>query len=552
MKKEDLFLAGSVSLRQKAEKQYEKKHSAKKPTRNEADTMRHIHELEVHQIELEMQYEELKMAEAKAETAAEKFATLYDFAPVGYFTLDNNCKICELNLRGASILEKERSILLNSNFRHFITPETLPSFNDFFEKIFESHSKQTCELRLKLYEDLFIYVHMNGISFGEDHKVLITLTDITQNKLVEEKLQNSEERYRRLFETAKDGILILDAYNGQIVDVNPYLMEVLGYTYKEFLGKELWEIGIFKNIEDSKAAFIELQNKGYIRFEDMPLETKNGKPINVEYVSNVYLVEKAKVIQCNIRDITDRKKAEEALKKSEGSLRELNATKDKFFSIIAHDLKSPFNSIVGLSNLLVEKVHKKEYAKIEEIAGMLQNSSWRAMDLLKNLMEWSQSQSGRMEFNKIKINPSELINEVTELLNDYAIQKSITIAKYLPADITAFADKSMFNTIIRNLISNAIKYTNPGGKIDISVFPGGTELIISVSDNGVGIKKDEFDKLFLIEASGSTPGTQGEEGTGLGLILCRDFVLKHGGRIWAESEPGQGSRFIFTLPAKQD
>jgi PAS domain S-box-containing protein len=550
MKKEDLFLAGTVSLRQKAEKQYEKKHSAKKPTRNEADTMRHIHELEVHQIELEMQYEELKMAEAKAETAAEKFATLYDFAPVGYFTLNNKGKICELNLNGARMLEKERSVLVNSYFRQFITSETLPVFNDFFGNVFKTHSKQTCEVSLKLFEDLIISVHIDGISSMDDHEVLITLTDTTKSIQIEEKLQNSEERYRRLFETAKDGILILDAYNGQIVDVNPFLIEILGYTYNEFLGKELWEIGIFKNIEDSKAAFIELQDKGYIRYEDMPLETKHGKPINVEYVSNVYLVEKAKVIQCNIRDITDRKKAELALKKSEASLRELNATKDKFFSIIAHDLKSPFNGIIGLSDLLVEKVHKKEYAKIEEIVVMLQNSSWRAMDLLKNLLDWSRSQSGKMEFNKVKINPSELINEVIELLNDSAIQKSITIAKYLPAGITVFADISMFNTIIRNLISNAIKYTNPGGKIDISVFPGETELIISVSDNGVGIKKDEFEKLFLIEAGGSTSCTQGEEGTGLGLILCRDFVLKHGGRIWAESEPGQGSRFIFTLPAK--
>ena len=362
------------------------------------------------------------------------------------------------------------------------------------------------------------------------------------------KLQHSETRYRRLFEAAKDGILILDAFNGRIVDVNPFLIVMLGYTYQEFLGKELWEIGIFKNIDDSKAAFIELQKKGYIRFEDMPLETKNGEPINVEYVSNVYLVDKTKVIQCNIRNITDRKMAEEALIKSENSLKELNATKDKFFSIIAHDLKSPFNSIIGLSDLLSEKMRRKDFSEIEIYATTIQNSSWKAMNLLTNLIEWSRLQTGRMEFKPAFFEIISLINEVTELLNEAARQKSITISSETPPYFNVLADKSMISTVLRNLLSNAIKFTKPGGKIVISAIQKDKELMLAVSDNGVGIKKDALDKLFLIESSSSTRGTQEEEGTGLGLILCKGFVLKTGGKIWAESEAGKGSRFVFTLP----
>jgi PAS domain S-box-containing protein len=393
-----------------------------------------------------------------------------------------------------------------------------------------------------------MFTHIEGIVSADNQNILVTLTDITERELVEQKLQSSETRYRRLFETAKDGILILDAYNGQIVDVNPYLIEVLGYSYEEFLGKELWEIGIFKNIEDSKAAFIELQNKGFIRFEDMPLETKNGKPINVEYVSNVYLVDKAKVIQCNIRDISDRKRAEGNLIESEKRLRELNATKDKFFSIIAHDLKSPFTSIIGLSELLAEQVGKKDYNGIDEYANMIQTSSWHAMDLLTNLMEWSRSQTGRMVFNPMNINLAELIEEASELLEESANRKNITIAKDLPEGLTMFADKSMINTVLRNLISNAIKYTNAGGNIHVSAVQGEKELTVSVSDNGVGIKEDTIEKLFLIGSSTSTRGTSDEEGTGLGLILCKEFISKHGGKIWAESIPGQGSRFSFTIP----
>jgi PAS domain S-box-containing protein len=548
MKKEATISTGTVTLRQMAERQYKNSHSEHNKTRTESETLRMIHELEVHQIELEMQNEELKLAEEKAEKATERFTRLYDFAPVGYLTLDYDCSICELNLSGAIMLQRERTLLVKSDLRQFITRDTLPLFNDFFTKVFETHVKQTCEVRMKLYGDYTMFIHIEGIVSNDNQKVLVTLTDITERELVEQKLQSSETRYRRLFETAKDGILILDAYNGQIVDVNPYLMNVLGYSYEEFLGKELWEIGIFKNIEDSKAAFIELQNKGFIRFEDMPLETKNGKPINVEYVSNVYLVDKAKVIQCNIRDISDRKRAEDNLKESEKRLRELNATKDKFFSIIAHDLKSPFTSIIGLSELLSDQVSKNDYNGIDEYANMIQTSSWRAMDLLTNLMEWSRSQTGRIVFNPQNINLADLIDESSALLQESANQKNIVITKNLPAGLTVFADKSMINTILRNLISNAIKYTNPGGKIDITAVKGERELTVRVSDDGVGIKENDLAKLFLIEASRSTRGTRDEDGTGLGLILCKEFVSKHGGKIWVESVHGQGSRFAFTIP----
>lgn len=170
------------------------------------------------------------------------------------------------------------------------------------------------------------------------------------------------------------------------------------------------------------------------------------------------------------------------------------------------------------------------------------------MDLLTNLLEWSRSQTGRMEFKPVKIDLVELIDEASALLQESANHKNIIIAKDLPPGLTVFADKSMINTILRNLISNAIKYTYPGGKIDISAIRGDKELMISVRDNGIGLNEDTIQKLFLIEASTSTRGTGDEEGTGLGLILCKEFISKHGGKIWVESETGQGSRFTFTIP----
>jgi len=236
---------------------------------------------------------------------------------------------------------------------------------------------------------------------------------------------------------------------------------------------------------------------------------------------------------------------------NELSLIELNATKDKFFSIIAHDLKTPFNSIIGFSELLVERIKENDLDKVTEFAGIIQQSSKRAMDLLINLMEWSQLQSGRMTFNPELFDVSVLIGEVMLLLKGNADQKSIDIENQLPKVLQVYADKEMISTVIRNLISNALKFTQTGGKVSISALSEANEVIITVSDNGVGIPEDRIDKLFIISESNSTPGTHKEKGTGLGLILCNEFMKKNQGEIWVESNYDFGSTFHISLPSKQ-
>jgi len=239
------------------------------------------------------------------------------------------------------------------------------------------------------------------------------------------------------------------------------------------------------------------------------------------------------------------------IKNSELSLIELNATKDKFFSIIAHDLKTPFNSIIGFSELLVDKVKENDYDKVAEFAGIILQSSKRAMDLLINLMEWSQLQSGRMDFNPELFDVSMLIDEVILLLKGIADQKSITIENQLTRSVQVFADMEMISAVMRNLISNALKFTQTGGCISISALSKENEVIITVSDNGVGLPEDRINKLFILSESYSTPGTNKEKGTGLGLILCNEFIKKNNGLIWVESEIGKGSSFSFSLPLKQ-
>lgn len=253
-------------------------------------------------------------------------------------------------------------------------------------------------------------------------------------------------------------------------------------------------------------------------------------------------------IGSQVANVIERRRAEEALKESESRLNELNATKDKFFSIIAHDLKSPFNSISGFSSHLVQQVREKDYEGIEKYAGIIETASQLAMNLLSNLMEWSLSQTGRIEFKPGNIEMNALIDEATEFVSDAALQKSIVISSELPDSASVFADKAMISTVFRNLISNAIKYTNPGGRIVVSMAQKNGEWLASVSDSGIGMTKEVTGKLFRIDESNSTPGTQNEKGTGLGLILCKEFVERHGGKIWAESEPGIGSVFHFTIP----
>jgi signal transduction histidine kinase len=233
-------------------------------------------------------------------------------------------------------------------------------------------------------------------------------------------------------------------------------------------------------------------------------------------------------------------------------LLQLNADKNKFFSIITHDLKSPFNSIVGFSNLLIENVKEKDYEKIGKFANIIQQSSNRAMDLLMNLMEWAKSQSGRLDFNPEYFDMVTLINENTLLLNSIAEQKSIIIVSNLPPNIQVNADKSMISTVLRNLISNAIKFTQSKGKITLSVLDKQDELTVSVSDNGVGISKERIDNLFNINENYSTPGTKKEIGTGLGLILCKEFINKNNGKIWVESKEGIGTTIYFSLPLSMD
>ncbi|MCX6278901.1 MAG: PAS domain S-box protein [Bacteroidetes bacterium] len=850
-----------TALRQQVEALMKNSQSKIVPQLSEADPLKLFHELEVHQIELEMQNEELMLAKKQVEEAKEKYVGLYDFAPSGYFTLSNEGEIIGLNLVGAKMLGKNRANLMNKLFGFFVSDETKLAFWSFLENVFKSKVNGTCEAAFLSDDNQLTYVHLSGVITETGEYCLVTATDIGERIKAENKLIQSETHFRTLFESANDSILIMNenvfldcntkseiifqtsskniighspvefsplnqpdgrlssekaaekmraALNGipqffewkhlrydgtpfdaevslnkieikgenciqaivrditerQIVSekerryaaglailteasvkfislfpgeniydyikqilnkltgakyiiINSYkkssntlttesffaddstnkqIIQTLGRTIegftmnpedfiiKELLRKQILPVsgGLFelsggkipkvicrsieklmnigkifsmglcsgnelygtatlllqkgdimenpdildtfinqtsaalhrksidealnesektlKNSESRARALIEaipdmmfmLNSEGiYLDFkadkESLAVQSQSiiGKrnrdimpsefaDIVDEKIKLTLQTRQMQVFEyqltlpvkgiCDfearmvpsfsnevvviVRDITERKKTEaERIRKNE-ELVLLNATKDKFFSIIAHDLKSPFNSIVGFSNILVEQVNEKDYEGIEEYANIILKSSGRALDLLMNLMEWARSQTGRMEFNPEYIEMVDFINEIILSFDVIAGQKSIVIDRAFPPNVIVFADKAMLSTVLRNLISNAIKFTQTGGKITISIEGKQSELSASVSDSGVGISTERIEKLFRIDESYSTPGTNNERGTGLGLILCKEFIEKHGGKICVESEVGNGSTFRFTIPVK--
>jgi two-component system sensor histidine kinase/response regulator len=242
------------------------------------------------------------------------------------------------------------------------------------------------------------------------------------------------------------------------------------------------------------------------------------------------------------------KKSRDIIMAQNKELHELNATKDKFFSIIAHDLRNPFCQIMTLSDLLKNEWQNYPADHIEKWVQSMYQASERGYNLLANLLEWAHSQTGRMQFQPQQVHLNTLVTESIEFLESSANNKQIILHAEIPENLCAFVDKNMLKTVIRNLVSNAIKYTETGGEVKIEAKNSGEWIEIAISDTGVGIKEQYLKNLFRIDIHYSTVGTAQEKGTGLGLILCKEFVEKHGGTIRVESEMETGSTFTFTVP----
>jgi PAS domain S-box-containing protein len=365
-------------------------------------------------------------------------------------------------------------------------------------------------------------------------------------------LRTSEIRYRRLFEAARDGILILNAHTLAITDVNPFMSELLGYSRAEFLGKELWEIGLFSDKNASKAAFKELQEIGYLRYEDLPLETKQGEPREVEFVSNVYDEDGEQVIQCNIRDITTRKAQEkergQLLKSTQAANAEADLAhviKDEFLAVLSHELRTPLTAILGWSNLLAAgnlDAEDKERA-LETIA----RNARAQKQLIDDLLDISRIITGKLRLNVRSVELAPIIAAVVEGLRPAADSKSIEMVTTLePLMSPVSGDPDRIQQIIWNLITNSIKFTPRNGRVEVKLERIHSHIEVTVSDTGQGIAPEFLHHVFERFRQSDSSSTRTHGGLGLGLSIVSQLVELHGGSITAES-PGKGMGTVFKI-----
>ncbi len=372
--------------------------------------------------------------------------------------------------------------------------------------------------------------------------------------LVKEEAEASENRFRAMIEASPDGTVIT-SLEAKVQYVSPKVVTMWGYPHESvMLGKQMTDF--LRNDYHEKAAQLigSMFSGNFTGAAEYVMVRKDGSEFFGEANANILYNEKNKPVSIIIalRDITNRKNAELEIIKQKEQLQEANATKDKFFSIIAHDLKSPFNSMLGFSDILTENFEAYDTEKQKKFIGIINQELQGTYKLLENLLYWSRSQRGTIDFKPENINVHEFVNETSELLIHLAEKKSIHLINQIPEHIKVDADRDLLSIIMRNLISNAIKFTPKYGEISINALltkeQGFVE--IGVTDNGVGISKELQTKLFDLGESTSTKGTENESGTGLGLILCKEFVEKHQGEIWVESEVGKGAIFSFSIPTE--
>ncbi|MDR1667359.1 MAG: PAS domain-containing sensor histidine kinase [Bacteroidales bacterium] len=388
------------------------------------------------------------------------------------------------------------------------------------------------------------------VSFSGDFSEAINkmIEALRERQVLADRNRENEYLFRSIFSTSPDGIIICDLDN-YIDNLSNAAREML--QFPEGRDEKIRFIDLITEEDKEKGQwfFEELHKCTPTVFAELRMIRKGGTHFWSEQHASVLFDSnghpKGHIII--FRDITERKAGEEQLLKFASDLDESNRTKDKLFSVIAHDLKNPFNALLGFSDILLKETNgDRDIDKIQKYAQILNDSAKKEFDLLVNLLDWSRLQSDKIVVSPESFDLNDLINYNIGIGNTTALTKNIRLQFANPGTYPIVTDKAIVNTVLRNLIGNAVKYTPQNGIITLSILPKDTVYQISVADSGTGITEENIKKLFK-DTTQSTPGTNNEKGSGLGLVLCREFIDKVGGDIWVESVYGQGATFTFTL-----
>jgi len=378
-------------------------------------------------------------------------------------------------------------------------------------------------------------------------RVGVLFKDITDRKHADGLLRDSEERYRRLFESAKDGILILDFATGTIIDANPFMTELLGYSAAELVGKELWQIGLFADKTGSEAAVRQIQETGYVRFENLPLQSNRGRTVEVEVVGNAYQEHRHQVIQCNIRDISERCALDRAIDAHAATLAEIDRRKDEFLAMLSHELRAPLAPIVSAVQIL--HLQEDEGLVQRQACMIIERQVGQLKHLVDDLLEVSRITTGKMHLRTAPVVLNTIVELGVEAVTPLVDWRHHQLTVAVPAELLHVkGDAARLEQVVVNLLTNAAKYTDEGGHIWMDLEREGDTAVMRVRDNGIGISADLLPRVFDLFTQGGRSLDRAQGGLGIGLSLVRSLVEIHGGTVTASSEPGGGSEFVVRLP----
>ncbi|MFW5706313.1 MAG: PAS domain-containing sensor histidine kinase [Bacteroidota bacterium] len=508
-----------------------------------------LHELQVYQIELELQNDELKRYSEELVKSHSRFTDLFEHAPVGYFLLKDNFTILNVNFSASIMLKLVKEVLIGKPITKLIHPDCQDKFYFLAQKVLETDELHTEEIKLAREGDGYFWVQLQCIrdfdAITAKNRIRLVMSDITERKNIEKKLK----RFRAALDSTADNIFLIDYDSAYFIDVNDAASRNLGYSREEFMKMQPAHINPEYSME-----FIKQVREDYLRETDnsttmeMQYRRKNGTLIDVEVYLKTALIDDEKVIVAVARDITERKKSQNQLAQYARELEELNTSKDKFLSIISHDLRGPFLGLKGYTQMLIEEYDLLEKEEIIDYLNKIHDSSKDLYTLVDNLLKWSRLELGKIPFEPQSFNLNDELESLFKLLTGIASKKQIKLIRSIPPDLYPFADRLMLLSIMQNLVGNAIKFTRKNGTVKIDAINNNHFIHIKVEDNGVGMTSEVMEKLFTLDKSHTSRGTSGEKGTGFGLIIAREMIKKMGGTLSIESEPLKGSSFTFTLP----
>ncbi|ESU28470.1 signal transduction histidine kinase [Flavobacterium limnosediminis JC2902] len=454
----------------------------------------------------------------------------------------------ELNPAWETTLGYPQKDLIGKKFIDFVHPDDIETTLIQFKKQLKSKEIINFVYRYKTIDGDYKWLEWKGKINPTDNRIYAIARDITIEKQLESELYQSEENYRTLTESSNDLIMRFDRKYRHLY-ANHATIPYFGMPPETFIGKTHEDLGFPEaeyaywdaKIEEVFASGKELKEvvaiKGgetHVDWSLIPEFDNEGKVISVLSYS---------------RDITEIIRVQQALKENENNLKLINAEKDKFFSIIAHDLRSPFNGFLGLTDLLLTDMQSMSIEEIKHFISLMNTSARNLFSLLENLLEWAQMQNGAVKFHPAKINLNEQISFILDTMEESFKAKNLNVSTNLSDIKEIMADKHMLNAIFRNLISNAYKFTPRGGSIEITSEIGPEKTIqITVKDSGIGMNEKMLQNLFSLSEKTNRKGTESEYSSGLGLLLVNEYVDKHNGKISVSSQEGQGSTFTISLP----